>query len=759
MEDTPAGHAEKLSLVVAVEFDDDSSESDSNSAANEPPSLDEDSDIEEEDSNRHASAVATTPALHDGQQQEQHYEHSEHDESQSINDQVRTNSRTMSLPTDPVDASLSHTRLARRGSMDRFAPSFINNDMWTTDDDITVEKREGKLNRTLSGDVSILTESELTNSIQAKDRKDAFTHASSINRQNQQNSGDQSTLDRTRTPVTMRQSGGRRPSRKDEMVERFTIDIDDRESSKTDNYEENHDGSYDNHDEDNTATGDFEQDEEQPLRDTSCSPAKDKRRLSRRAASNHSPRHHHKSSPRSPSRKQHRRLQSQSKQKQQDDSKRKHARNSPRESSRKERSQYITKGAKRGIRSSRQSKAVVEDGLHRNQHRQYHNSNSTASTDDDVPSTPIAVISMVASQHRSPMSSSFTSTPNSRSIVSSGRQQSRKTAQSDAPALQQEHIKEEHEYSDDDDDDNHDGNDENEDSQSSSDDDDHDHDEDSSADGYTLGASTITTNFSTTQRTRGDNTVSTRSLFSPSERLRVSETPKIPLRRKDEWGEGTNVTDEHQANPNTLGQALERARNRRERPHVRDDRNGSLKMVLRKPSVDEDSIEKNKMAVGVDASGRNMGDGDGSVSEASSVNSTQLRDRCDIGQHKTDATEGACLQLNIRADGVHVNTIAAANQPPTATIESHLDQTIQSTNNNTSNNNDSIQSRSTSSTMANTNKDDPFDGMQTDDFDSVTDALHRKKRKNKLNIFKKSLWRGNKGSIPLEDEGSSAELN
>ena len=45
----------------------------------------------------------------------------------------------------------------------------------------------------------------------------------------------------------------------------------------------------------------------------------------------------------------------------------------------------------------------------------------------------------------------------------------------------------------------------------------------------TIGASTITTNFSTTQRTRGDNTVSTRSLFK-SDQMSFSATPKLPRR-------------------------------------------------------------------------------------------------------------------------------------------------------------------------------------------------------------------------------------
>jgi hypothetical protein len=52
-------------------------------------------------------------------------------------------------------------------------------------------------------------------------------------------------------------------------------------------------------------------------------------------------------------------------------------------------------------------------------------------------------------------------------------------------------------------------------------------------DDNTLGASTITTNFSSTQRTFGDNTVSTRSLFR-SDVMKGSDMMKIPQRRRDD---------------------------------------------------------------------------------------------------------------------------------------------------------------------------------------------------------------------------------
>ncbi|KAG7364869.1 hypothetical protein IV203_038072 [Nitzschia inconspicua] len=60
----------------------------------------------------------------------------------------------------------------------------------------------------------------------------------------------------------------------------------------------------------------------------------------------------------------------------------------------------------------------------------------------------------------------------------------------------------------------------------------------------TLGASTITTNFSTTQRTFGDNTVSTRSLFQ-SDVMKGSDMMKIPQRQRYD-SDAELEDDEHQ---------------------------------------------------------------------------------------------------------------------------------------------------------------------------------------------------------------------
>jgi hypothetical protein len=119
---------------------------------------------------------------------------------------------------------------------------------------------------------------------------------------------------------------------------------------------------------------------------------------------------------------------------------------------------------------------------------------------------------------RSPLSSSFNSTPTSMSMASSGRQsaalqalrqQLPPTGARKNKSLQM-HVGRDSSPSNFQDDD------------------------------YTLGASTITTNFSTTQRTFGDNTVSTRSLFQ-SERMRGSDLLRAPQRRGYDSGDDGGV--------------------------------------------------------------------------------------------------------------------------------------------------------------------------------------------------------------------------
>ena len=50
-------------------------------------------------------------------------------------------------------------------------------------------------------------------------------------------------------------------------------------------------------------------------------------------------------------------------------------------------------------------------------------------------------------------------------------------------------------------------------------------------DEISVGASTITTNFTATQRDRDDATVSERSLFEPTSSINPSQMPRIPQRR------------------------------------------------------------------------------------------------------------------------------------------------------------------------------------------------------------------------------------
>lgn len=134
---------------------------------------------------------------------------------------------------------------------------------------------------------------------------------------------------------------------------------------------------------------------------------------------------------------------------------------------------------------------------------------------------------------RSPLSSSMTSTPNSLSIASSGQQgAAMHTLRIHAPRVRQNkplnlHVGRESHHSR------------------------------VESDDHTLGASTITTNFSTTQRTRGDNTVSTRSLFQ-SQKMTRADSLIIPQRRR---GEDSDEEDSNNVDPIAQTSARNLARN------------------------------------------------------------------------------------------------------------------------------------------------------------------------------------------------------
>ena len=126
---------------------------------------------------------------------------------------------------------------------------------------------------------------------------------------------------------------------------------------------------------------------------------------------------------------------------------------------------------------------------------------------DFIPQTPTLVRDARSSVGRSPGSSILTSSQNSRSLVLSAHQQQEMQAlQQHAPRRRMNkplrlHVGEDY-------------------TSSAGYDDEH-----------TLGASTMSTNFTTTQRTQGDNTLSTRSLFQ-SERMSSTESLHIPQRTR-----------------------------------------------------------------------------------------------------------------------------------------------------------------------------------------------------------------------------------
>jgi hypothetical protein len=67
-------------------------------------------------------------------------------------------------------------------------------------------------------------------------------------------------------------------------------------------------------------------------------------------------------------------------------------------------------------------------------------------------------------------------------------------------------------------------------------------------DDYTIGASTISTNFSTTQRTMSDKTVSIRSLFQPNS-TSSSQVPRLPQRREEVADFDDIIDVDHGKNP------------------------------------------------------------------------------------------------------------------------------------------------------------------------------------------------------------------
>jgi hypothetical protein len=118
-------------------------------------------------------------------------------------------------------------------------------------------------------------------------------------------------------------------------------------------------------------------------------------------------------------------------------------------------------------------------------------------------------------------------------------------------------------------------------------------------DDNTLGASTITTNFSTTQRTRGDNTVSTRSLFR-SDQMSHSETLKIPQRKREDSDYEPEQQSEADDQSSTMVDEVEELHGSAEIEHfvssyeileaAKPAPEGRFKTMLRRPSGEGDDL-------------------------------------------------------------------------------------------------------------------------------------------------------------------------
>jgi hypothetical protein len=482
MEDTPGGHApEKLVIVRGVEvFDEEDDESLRHSLERSRLHADD----EEDDDILDDRGYIVEDSRNDVDFEEDDAEDDDDEDDEGDASVART-FRTKSLPSDP--GARAGSEAAPRLSKSRFDPSYTNNDMWTTDDDASLQKAYRRYGN--SSDLSLLSMSDprdasrtnrsglsssyggissTTDEISEHDEIDDDHHTG----QSRATSANPSSVDRTKTP-TEKRSGGRRHLADSGDLDSFPELSPNMASDLAEDDE-------------------IDEEEDEMLARHPASVPEDGPLGSKKKSSSTSTRRKTKSS----------------------------TVGKPSNSSRRSNSGSSNRRTTGGGYKKK------SDALDRSAARFSGRDSSRRS--DIVPSTPVREIS---SYVRSPLSSSLTSTPNSfsnsRSWVSSIRQQaSQQQAQGtssnannitrDSPRRRKN--KPLHMYME-----SH-------------------RPQDLADDEHTLGASTITTNFSVTQRTYGDNTVSTRSLFR-SEPMPVSEPLQIPRRRAD-----SDHTDEDKAN-------------------------------------------------------------------------------------------------------------------------------------------------------------------------------------------------------------------
>ena len=235
---------------------------------------------------------------------------------------------------------------------------------------------------------------------------------------------------------------------------------------------------------------------------------------------------------------------------------------------------------------------------------------------------------------RSPMSSSLTSTPTS--MQSSSRQQQQRITALRSMLTQQSprrrrnkplqlHVNRDNATTDDD------------------------------GDEHTLGASTITTNFSTTQRTMGDNTVSTRSLFK-SERMSVSETLTIPQRRRAD----SDSESERSANRDSGLLSTPEKETSIDHPFPRESSPGKrdLKTALRRPSGEGDDLLAMVETVQSHTSDESFSEGSEFQKWKQENASDLISPKASI-RKKTEGGESQFLQLNPQSEGVLVDSKVA----------------------------------------------------------------------------------------------------
>jgi len=291
-------------------------------------------------------------------------------------------------------------------------------------------------------------------------------------------------------------------------------------------------------------------------------------------------------------------------------------------------------------------------------------------------------------------------------------------------------------------------------------------------DEHTLGASTITTNFSTTQRTRGDNTVSTRSLFQ-SDLMSSSETPRLPQRRNDgsDFDDDSDDDDGGQKNPPSLPKRSEDEFS----TEVPDTTTitaedlftgkatvetplgvGECWTVLRRPSGEGDD-----MLSMIESTHQSKSSEDLSLGSSEGSNSLKRWHKehaIALQAHRREHVDGiphtkAFLQLNPGDQGVVVESevadVADLKSPMTTSVASEIPPAVGLADDGAEQGDQNVEKVDGTAAAADVHVNERVYGVGQSPT-SPRDSPKKNKKKSRLGLFKRVVsW---KGAVPLKDE-------